>query len=126
MRVYITESQVPELKSLTSDLRRLVSRRALALMRLHGRLFCWLPTLLCFIGGVTGAFLGSALLGHFHLNPATTSGDLMLQSMVWCYAGVGIGACSAGFIGLQLQRSKLRPYIRKVIEEYGFQITAAT
>lgn len=46
--------------------------------------------------------------------------------MVWCYSGVGIGACWAGFIGLQLQRSKLRPYIRRVVAEYGLEITKAT
>jgi len=126
MRLYVTDSQVPELKLLTPDLRRLVFRRALALMHVRSRLSCWLPVLLCFIGGVAGAFFGAALLGHFHLSRASVSGDWMVQSIVWCYSGVCIGAFSGGFAGLQLRRCRLRPYLRRVIEECGFENTNAT
>ena len=126
MRVYFIDSQVPELRPLPPTLRRLVVRRALALLRLHGRVFCWLPNLLCVVGGVVGWLLGAALLAYIHQAPASINGDSIFQSFVWSYSGVAVGAFSAGFIGLQLQRLKLRPYLRSVIKECGYETTAAT
>src|SRR6266478_4908236 len=106
MLVYLTESQVPELRSLAPSLRRLVVSRALTLMRSETRLFCWLPTCLCVIGGVVGALLGTMMLSYLH--PAQLTGDGMIRSMVWTYSGVGVVAFSAGFAGLLLQRWKLQ------------------
>jgi hypothetical protein len=126
MRVYITESQVPELRALTPDLRRLALQRAFALMRLHHRLFYWLSTLFCVIGGVMGTFVGLAFVGHLHLPLGIEGDDWLLQNMVWSYSGIGVGSFSAGFIGLQLQRWKLRPYLRLATEAYGFETKQAT
>jgi len=49
----------------------------------------------------------------------------MLQNIAWSYFGVAVGGCSAQFIGLHLHRHKLRPYLRRVVEECGFDITKA-
>jgi len=119
MSVYVIDSQVPELKPLTREHRRMVFRRAVALMSLRSPFFCWLPTFLCALGGLAGALLGSGLLGRFHPGSATMGVYPVLEGFVWMYSGVGIGAVTAGYVGLHFQRRKLRPYLRNVIEAYG-------
>jgi hypothetical protein len=123
MRVYLTDSQVPEVRALPAAVRRLVIRRALGIMRSRARLFCWLPTLLCVIGGFSGSLLGGPLLDHFHQAPAFINVDWTTQCMIWSYSGVAIGAFTAGFIGLQLQRWKLRAYLGSVIDNCICEIT---
>jgi hypothetical protein len=113
MRVYLTDSQIPELRELPPAARRLVVKRGLGILRSRARVFYWLPTLLCIVGGVSGA-----LLAYLHHPPVVISGDLLTRSMLWFYSGVGIGACAAGFIGSLLQRWKLRPYLRNVVDDY--------
>src|ERR1700722_18984069 len=95
MHMYITNSQIPELKPLTPHLRRVVFRRALDLLRSHGWFFYRLPSLLCFAGGVAGSFLGSALFRHFHPARATVNGELMVQCLIWSLSAVGIVSFSA-------------------------------
>ena len=119
MQLYLTESQVPELRDLPVSLRRVLVRRALTMMRAEARLFCSLPVMLCVIGGLVGSLVGAALLGCFYRSPAGLTADWISKSMVWSYSGVGIGSFLAGFIGLQLQRSKLRPYLGRAIREYA-------
>src|ERR1041385_6344598 len=118
MRLYLTESQIPELRPLPRSAGRLAVRHALAMMCREARHFCWLPTLMCAVGGVTGALVGAELLGYaaslgYVQIPAGITGDWIMLSTVWSYAGVGIGGASAGFVGLHLQRSKLRHYLRR-------------
>src|SRR5882724_11566997 len=118
MRLYLTESQVPELKPLPRSARRLAVRQALAMMRGKARVFCWLPPFMCVAGGVVGALVGVELLGYAGMRgyvqkPAGVTGDWIMLSAIWSYSGVGLGAVSAGFVGLHFQRARLRPYLRK-------------
>jgi hypothetical protein len=119
MKIYFTESRIPELKPLPVPLRRVTMVRALETMRCQRRLFYWLPALLCALGGVSGAFIGAALLSFFYAAPPALNGDWITNSACWSYAGVGVGAFSAGFLGLMLQRWKLRPYLGKAIREFA-------
>ena len=107
MRLYLIESQVPELRLLPRRVRRLVVRHALAMLRGRARLFSWLPSLTCAIGGLAGAVIGA--------KPPWKTGML---SAVWSYSGLGVGAVVGGFAGLHLQRWRLRPYLRRAIEEH--------
>jgi hypothetical protein len=85
---------------------------------------------MCLAGGVIGGLVGAALLGHAALvgyvqKPPAMTGDWITLSMVWSYTGVGIGAVSAGYMGLLFQRYRLRPFLRKAIAEHE-QITQGT
>jgi hypothetical protein len=79
---------------------------------------------MCLLGGILGGLLGAGLLAcalsaRYVQKPLTRmTGEWIMLNMVWSYSGVGIGAICAGFIGLHLQRCKLRPLLRKAIEEY--------
>jgi hypothetical protein len=123
MPFYLTESQVPELACLPAPFRRTLVTHALAMMRGSARFFCWLPTLLCAAGGLGGSLLGIELLrcavrlGYVH-NPPALNGDSLTASAIWSYTGVVVGGVLAGFTGLHVQRAKLRPYLRRAIEEY--------
>ena len=123
MRPYLIESQVPELGLLPRPVRRVVVRQALAMLREGARLFSWLPSVTCAIGGLAGAIIGAELLGYaaahgYVQKPPGMTSDWMMLSAVWSYSGVGIGALLGGFAGLHLQRWKLRPYLRRAIEEH--------
>ena len=122
MRLYLTESEVPELEPLPPAVRRLVVEQALAMLCEEARIFGWLPSLLCFPGGLIGGLVGEALLvcavslGYVQ-QLSTPSGDWLMANMIlWC-GGVTAGAALAGFLGLHFQRAKLRPFLRKVIAE---------
>jgi hypothetical protein len=117
MQFYCTESKIPELQPLSRASRRVVVLRALRLLRADSWFFYWLPVILCAIGASVGSLVGgmSALL--LHPNPPTAVGNRMGQSIVGSFCGTSIFAFSAGFIGLLIQRWKLRPYLRRVIEE---------
>ena len=123
MHIYFADSQIPELRDLPAAVRRVVVRRALGILRSQARLFYWLPTLLCVVGGVCGSLLGVALLSYFRQAPTAINGDWIFQSIMSSYSGVGIGACTAGFIGLQLQRWKFRPFLGGIIENYFCEIS---
>jgi hypothetical protein len=84
---------------------------------------------MCLVGGILGGLLGAGLLSYalstgYVQKPARVAGgwvmtgEWIMLSMVWSYSGVGIGAICAGFIGLHRQRHKLRPFLRKAIEEH--------
>ena len=64
MPLYLIESQVPELRPLPRSVRREVVRQALAMLRGAARVFRWLPSFMCVIGGVIGAIVGAVLLGY--------------------------------------------------------------
>jgi hypothetical protein len=117
MRVYLTESQVPELGPLPPPLRRLVVRQALAMLRGGARILSWLPSLMCAVGGLAGALIGAKLVGY-----AASVGYVHepqgVLPVIWSYTGVAIGSVCAGFVGLHLQRSKLRPLLRRAIGEH--------
>lgn len=116
MRVYLSDSQIPELKYLPSVVRRVVVQRALAAMHADSRSFYWLPTALCVVGGLAG-YLPGALLGAWLWKTSTApfSGVNMTISMFSSYSGVAAGAVLLGSLGLIWQRSKLRRYLPEIL-----------
>jgi hypothetical protein len=122
MPLFLSESQIPEIGLLPATLRRAIVRGALVKMRKEARIFCWLPTLSCVIGGAAGwatspVLLGAAVQLGYIRRPSGLTGDWLTLAMVCSYACMGVGAFSVGFIGLLLQRSRLRPYLCRTIAE---------
>jgi hypothetical protein len=131
MPLLLSESRIPELGPLPVALRRAIIKSALAEMRQEARLFCWLPTLLCIVGGAAGWVTGPVLLGYavqfgYLRKPAGLTGDWLTLLMVCSYAGTVTGAFAVGFIGLHFQRSRLRPYLRRVIAQYVSRTSQST
>jgi hypothetical protein len=123
MLPYLNESRVPELGPLPEPLRRVLVKRALVLMRSEARFLSLLPTLLCVVGGLAGWLCGGVLLGIAaqlgcvpRVTPLTSTSVLL--GMVCGAFGVGAVGLPAGFIGILVQRSRLRPYLQRALEEY--------
>src|SRR5688572_25645852 len=109
LHTYLTERQIPALSPPAPARRRLVYQRAIALLRSDNRTMSWLPTILCVAGGVTGSLVGAYLFSYLGLGQSPIAGEKGMESIAWSYSSVAIGSLTAGFIGLQLQRRRLRP-----------------
>jgi hypothetical protein len=114
MRIYFSDSRMPELAALPPDVARAVLRRALDQMGSESKLMSWLPTILCGLGcpfgSYAGAWLGCVLsIAVLPLGPGQTS--------VLCIPGMVVGGFVAGFIGKQIQASRLRACIRRTIDD---------
>jgi hypothetical protein len=116
MHIYFTISQVPELRELPKEVRRIIICRAFRILRSRARFFYWLPNLLCLVGGFGGSFLLARLLGHSHLIPM--SGNRMLDGGILEILSAIMMGWIAGSIGLQLQYWKLRPLLQIAIANY--------
>jgi hypothetical protein len=124
MRVYITELRMPELGELKPEVRRWVLLRAFALLRLNDRFFYWVPTLLGVAALVTCCSIAKATRDYLPNYQGLMKETLV--DMMWLYNVPMIGAILGGFIGLQLQRWKLRHYLRDVIQADGLENPNAT
>ena len=96
------------------------------MMRLQAPVFSCLPTLFSVVGAVLGLFIGAWLLAYsasrgYVLSPppGRVTGDWILMSALWSFGAMGVVSFSAGFVGLLLQRSKLRPYLGRAIREHA-------
>ncbi len=108
MKLYFSKSQVPELAGLTRRRRRLVYRCALEALLTEQPSMIRVCTLWLFGGLTSGLLAGWTLFGR----------DLLLVP-VCGVAGAAIGAFIAG----QVLIARLRPYIRRVLEERKDEIT---
>ena len=91
------------------------------MMRGDSKLASWLPTIFCSFGGLLGV-AGAFCVGAFLL-PTKPLPELIGQQLCSTLAGVGMGGFAGGFIGLQLELRKLRPYLRQAIEDYASETT---
>jgi hypothetical protein len=112
MHIYLTDALVPELKQLSSQLRRVVRLRATNLMKSRGRILLWLPVFSCAIGAVAGACLGGPVVSHL-----TIAGDTMSRQLLVPLAVPIIGGFLGGFLGNQVLFWRLRPFLRQALEE---------
>ena len=111
MRIYFSDSQIPELMTFPKAYRYWVRKRALALLHREAPLLTWLPMILSALGGLAGAFAGSFSATALH-----GSGDIT-WSVFGSTAGVGIGGAVGGFLGAQWLTQKVRPYLRRVLKD---------
>ena len=116
MTFYFSLTSLPDLAPFEEPVRRLVVRRARALMHRDSKLADWLPTIFATGGAVVGSLLECVGLAYF-LPHRLLSDYIKLQMMV-NPACTCAGGLIGGFIGLQLQIRKLRPYLRQAIEEF--------
>jgi hypothetical protein len=110
-------TSAPELSDYPLPVRRVVVRRASALMTRDTRFASWLPTLFSFGGG----FAGAGLLVYGRIDswplPGRSPSDPLGPTILWGFF-VALCALLGGFLGLQLQLRKLRPYLRLAVDQY--------
>ena len=108
MKLFFTLSQIPELAGLTRLQRRLVYQCALEALFFEQPVTIWrgAPWLL-------GGILSGALAGWL---AATSSGLSHSKLLVMAASGLA-GALVGAFIGGQILTARLRPYLRRVLEE---------
>lgn len=109
MKLYFSNSQVPELKPLTRRQRKLVFQCALEALLSEDPSTLWFG--LPWLGGgiVSGAVVGWVAAASCGLSPS--------KAMLAAGAGGLVGVIAGAFIGGQLMTARLRPYFRRVLEE---------
>jgi len=112
MRIYLTDSQVPELRNMPPNVARTVLLLAVRLMRSEAKLLTELPILFCALGAPVGSYVGGWMVGALGL-AQPLSGDQISA----CLAGLGVGGLLGGFVGRQIRIPNLRRYLRRVIDE---------
>lgn len=116
MKIYLTDSQIPELRDIPPKLARAVLLVGVKLMRSDARLLTELPILLCAVGCPLGSCVAGWAVCAFGL-AQPRGGDQMTA----CLLGLGVGGLLGGFIGRQIQIPTLRRYLRRAIDELTFQ-----
>jgi hypothetical protein len=120
MKVFLNESQIPELAGLDARQRQRLLGSALVVLKQTQRPSCWLPVILCCIGAVVG-FVLSVLavvlylwhpMGPGHPWPERYAAERPLFGM----AGAALGGMLGGFVGKQLLLRRLRPILRQMTE----------
>jgi hypothetical protein len=119
MTLYLSLTSLPDLTDFPEPVRRLVVRRARALMRRDTKLPDWLPTIFAASGGVVGSLL--EFLTAAYLFPHKPLPEQINLQVVLNPASACAGGLVGGFIGLQLQICKLRPYLRRALEDHASQ-----
>ncbi len=117
MALLIALTNVPELADYPPSIRQMLVRHAQALLRFDCRFAGWLQVVLSVGGGLLGVAAG--LCVEVLCFPGRSVTDALPVAMVCNLLGAAVGGFSGGFIGLQFQARKLRPYLRRAIEEYG-------
>jgi hypothetical protein len=108
MSLYFTPSQIPELAGLTRRQRKLVYQCALEAL-----FFEQPPTLWLGLPWILGGILSGALAGWMLVASIGLSHSNLLAIAAGGLAGAIIGV----FIGAQILTAKVRPYLRRVLEE---------
>jgi len=91
------------------------------MMPSHGRLIGELPVIFSVVGGLLGAFAGAWTASLLHSGSAGPDEITIVCNVI----GVGVCGFVCGFVGMQLQVRKLRPYLSKAVEYYVSEITHA-
>jgi hypothetical protein len=115
MTFYLTAERIGELAEYPPSVRRLIVHRAIGLLRGNSRLAGLLPDLLSVCGSLLGV-TGALLVGAHTLHPRLE--ELIPAQMCYDLIGVFIGGLGGGFMGLQLQIQKLRPFMQKALEDF--------
>jgi hypothetical protein len=113
MKLYFSNSQIPELAPLTPAQRKAVLRCAMEAFFAEdsSRVWAGLPWLL-------GGGLGGALLaGLIHASAGFTHSRVLV-----IIAGGLVGFLLGTFIATQFQTAQIRPYYRRVLEERRTEI----
>jgi hypothetical protein len=116
MKVYLTDSQVPELKDVPPKVARTVLMLAVDLMRSDTKLLTELPILFCALGAPLGSYVGGWAVGTLGL--ARPLGG----EWAGCYVGLCIGGVLGGFIGQQMRIPILRRYLRRAVDELTSEV----
>lgn len=111
MRIYVSESRVPELAGLNRVQRRIIFRRALKAMTDEKPTRKWVPVLFCSFGALLAFFTVTYLTGSISKSPIFEIDDVFARMLVR-YAVVLLCGLGSGFIGQQILFSELRPYLR--------------
>jgi hypothetical protein len=107
MKIYFIYSQIPELAGLTRLRRKLVYQCALE------ALFRDQPSTMTLCSGwMYGSIAVGALAGWL-----TDAGYHFFHPILVAAGGGVAGAIAGNFIGLQFLTARLRPYLRRVLEE---------
>ena len=107
MKIYFIYSQIPELAGLTRLRRKLVYQCALE------ALFRDQPSTMTLCSGwMFGSIAIGALAGWLTVASCRFSHPILVVA-----AGGVAGAIAGNFIGLQFLTARLRPYLRRVLEE---------
>jgi len=116
MQLYILHTKVPELASLKRAQRRLVCKGAFRLLCEERPSARWVAGLPGGIGAALG-FLVAVPLSHLVASDGYALGLLCLGALTGGFIGAVVGAlCSTG---------RLRPYLRRFIEEHRDEIDSS-
>ncbi len=108
MKIYFSNSQIPERAGLTSNQWKAVYRCGYEAFLADNPSRVWLGA-----PWILGGILGGALTGWMVV---TGNGHSYSKSLVIAAGGL-VGALVGVFIGTQILTAQLRPYLRRVLEE---------
>src|SRR5690348_12154187 len=98
MKVYFTDSQIPELRDVPPKVARIVLLLSVRLMRSEAKLLTELPILFCALGAPVVSYVGGWMVGALGL-AQPCSGDQISA----CLVGLGAGGLLGGFVGRQIR-----------------------
>jgi len=112
MKVYFTDSQIPELRDVPPKVARTVLLLAVRLMRSEAKLLTELPILLAALGCPVGSCVAGWVVCALGLAQPVSG-----EQISACLAGLGVGGLLGGFVGRHIRIPNLRRYVRRVIDE---------
>ena len=120
MRIYLSESQIPELASIDPSQRRLLNAEAMKEIRKKNRWFGYLPVMLCVVGGI----LGYSVSMFFALTFQSAGGfsKVAVASLICALVGAGGGGFLGGIIGRQFMIHRFRLYWREKLANCSDQL----
>ena len=115
MKLYWSDSQIPELASLAKTQHRLVRRGSIRMLEGEQPFARWICAIPSGLGGGVGAVVGILLA-------RAVGGDFSLIIMFLC---AGLGGGVGGLVSGSLLSERLRPYFRRFIQEHGDELSQA-
>lgn len=116
MTLYLAESQIPELATLSRRQRRFVRQGAFAMLRSEQ------PSAASICGVLAGSFAAGLAVAGNGLSHVAGLEHKLIVMVAFGLAGAIVGA----FIGAQLLTHRLRPYFRRFIQEHIDEIRAVS
>ena len=115
MKLYLTDSQIPELTTLSRRQRRLVRQGAFAMLRSER------PSAASIGSVLTGSFAGGLAVAGNGVSHVMGAEHKLVVMMAFGLAGAIVGS----LVGAQFLTHWLRPYFRRFIEEHTDELRAA-